>query len=481
MCSKVLIIEDTASFSSILKRLVSGTYGFEVDVAASFAEAELLLAANSDYFVAIVDLNLPDAPQGEAVDLVVSQEIPAVVFTASDDKAVKENLWVRGIADYAHKSGAYSLEYVLWIIDRIYKNKNVEVLVVDDALSSQLVIKNTLKVQNYVVHCASSGEEALEVLRENPGITIALVDRYMDGMDGIALTAELWDIRNTKELEIIGLSGAGDKTTSAQFIKAGANDFLVKPFLPEELLCRVNRCAERIDAFRELKKLNDDKNTIIGMAAHDIRGPLGSIHTASSLILNRNLQASKQNTLIEMIERSSGQLLELLETLLDMSAVEGGKTQLNYSDVDLSQLIEERIELYEGEAKAKRLELKSHIVPSLSLKADEIKVKQLVDNLITNAIKYSPRENEVSLSLKLEGQRAVFCVADHGPGVKKEEQAHLFEAYAVLSSQATGGEKKTGLGLAIARKIANAHNGRIYYADNEGGGSCFYFELPLSA
>jgi two-component system sensor histidine kinase/response regulator len=135
MAQKVLIIEDSAAFSGILQKMLLDTNAVLSDIAESHAEAEGLLQSHANqYFAAIVDLNLPDAAHGEATDLCVRYKIPALVFTSSTDQALKEDLWERGIADYAHKSGAFSLEYVMWAIGRLRKNSDVEVLVVDDSL-----------------------------------------------------------------------------------------------------------------------------------------------------------------------------------------------------------------------------------------------------------------------------------------------------------------------------------------------------------
>ncbi len=481
MPQTVLIIEDTRSFALLLQQLVATAHGFAVDIAGTYKEAKALLQEKAEaYFVAIVDLNLPDAPKGEAVELLESFNIPAVVFTGTNDQAIKEDLWARGIADYAHKSGSYSLEYVQWVVNRIYKNRQVEVLVVDDSKVARAAIVRTLGVQNYKVHAVQSGDEALAALSSYPGIRIAIVDQHMENMDGLALTSAIRELKNSTELEIIGLSGVGEKAMSAQFIKAGANDFLVKPFLPEELLCRVNRSADRLESFIDLLRLNNEKNRLLGTAAHDIRGPLGSIKTAANMLLNRNMDESKATSFLSMIERNSVHLLNLLETLLDVSVIESGQTVLNKSEVDLSALVSERIELYQGEAQAKQLEIRVNIQEALSLNLDEVKIKQLVDNLITNAIKYSPRNNPVEISLSAGNNSVVFCVADNGPGINKKEQQQLFKAYAVLSSEATGGEKKTGLGLAIAKNIVDAHGGKIYYKDRPGGGASFSFELPLA-
>ncbi|SMF24989.1 Signal transduction histidine kinase [Alteromonadaceae bacterium Bs31] len=481
MTEKVLIIEDTRSFSRILSTLIFETHGFQCDVAEDYASAkEILMHSREDYFVAIVDLHLPDAPEGEAVELVTERDLPALVFTATGDRATEEDLWSRGIADYAHKSGKFSLEYVVWAVRRIYLNRHVEVLVVDDSRASRLATEKLLHVQNYQIHTAGSGKDALECIQQHPNISIAVIDCFMEGLDGLQLTSALRDIKSSSELEIIGVSGQEGLALSAQFIKAGANDFLPKPFLPEELLCRINRGADRIEAFINQKKLNEDKNRILGTAAHDIRGPLAAMKTAAGLIRHQNVDNKRVNTMASMIEKNSLGLIELLESLLDVSAIESGKSELNLSELDLTELLRERADLYNDEALNKGIELNLALTDSICTQLDDVKIKQVIDNLISNAIKYSPKNAKVDINLKRDGNTALICVADQGQGIAKEEQGKLFKAFSVLSTRATGGEKQTGLGLAITKNIVEAHQGKLYYKARTGGGSQFFIELPLT-
>ena len=208
--------------------------------------AEFIVRNESkDFFVAIVDLELPDAAKGEAVDLVIEHEIPALVFTGNYNLQSQESFWSKGIADYVRKNSAYSLQYIKRIVKRIYLNRNSKVLVVDDSSAIRQTTAYILGLQRYHVLTAQSGHEALELLREHPDIKVCLLDCYMDGLSGMETAIKMRQTHSRDELEIIGMSSANDHYMSANFIKSGANDFLIKPFLPDELLCRVNHAAER--------------------------------------------------------------------------------------------------------------------------------------------------------------------------------------------------------------------------------------------
>lgn len=481
MPDRLLIVEDTKVFAQMLKTLVWQAHGFEADVADSFADVVKILAtpAKESYFAAIVDRQLPDAPHGEAIDAVVEAGIPTIVFTGTADEATEEDLWAKNISDYAHKSSAHSVEYVVWMIKRLHDNVDKHVLVVDDSLVARKTMVRLLKTQRFIVHTASSGLSALEILEAYPSISLAIVDCNMDGMNGLQLTSKIREKRNKDQLEIIGMSSHGGRSNSARFIKAGADDYLFKPFIPEEFLCRVNRAVDRIQQYEKLKELNELKNRFLSTAAHDIRGPLSAIYKAAKLLQERDWSQERKNIMLQMIASNSFDMQTLLNELLDFSIIESGLLRLNCEQVRLDKVLLDRIQLYSSEAEAKQLTIEAQFEQSPSLLLDRIKIQQVIDNLLTNAIKYSPANGKIVLSLHFDHSNAHLRIADCGPGIPKGEQSLLFKPYQILSSKSTGGEKQTGLGLVIAKNIVEAHGGRIQYHNAAQGGAIFSVTLPI--
>lgn len=476
---RVLLIEDSKSFAAILKGMIFEAHGFEVDVAEDLATTNAILASSAnEYFVAIVDYHLPDAADGEAIDAVVAYEIPAIVFTGSG-KALEEDLWPKSIADYASKTGAHNLEYVSRMVKRIFLNRSVEVLVVDDSKISCRYINALLNRQKFIVHTVQSGNDALAFLQDNKNTRIVIVDYHMDGMSGFELCTQLREIYSRAKLEIVGISSNDDRKTAAQFIKSGANEFVPKPIIPEEFLCRINNAADRIGSYIELDKLNNIKNQFLGTAAHDIRGPLGSIKTAADFLITRSPSDERKKILLKMIQNSSVELLKLLDTLLDVSVIESGIIKIDLAQTNISDCLQERIDLYQSEARLKSITLHADITPGIMAEVDQVKLKQVIDNLITNAIKYSEPDSSVGVRLAKRTDTLTLSVQDSGPGISKSEQEHLFKAFSVLSTKATGGEKKTGLGLAIAKSIVDAHKGKVYYQHNDHCHSTFFVDIPL--
>ncbi len=482
---KVLLVEDTRSLALALKHMIEETHRLQVDVFGDLSSTEISLNKKAeDYCVAIVDYDLPDAHHGEAVDVVIKNKIPCILFTGMNDGSIQEeDLWEKGIADYAHKSMDHSLEYVAWMVGRINNNALVDVLVVDDSSVARNSMARLLKIQQLNVFKAGSGEEALDIIRDNPQIKVVIIDCYMEGMDGMKLTSKIRESHKKNEMEIIGVSSQGGQKLSTRFIKSGANDFLLKPFTPGEFLCRVNHSIDNIEMYSELKKLNHLKNQFIGTAAHDIRGPLGAIQTSASYMLTRDLPEKKAEKLLQLINRSSKELIELLNNLLDVSAIESGSVELNLIEADVTEILNERVELYTTSIDAKEIKLQSEFEP-VNASIDLIKFKQLLDNLLSNAIKFVPKKGRIFLKLyqsDINAKKAfVFEVHDSGSGVEEEEIKLLFNPFTTLSSRSTTSEKQTGLGLVIARKVCKAHNGSLIYQHSELGGACFKVKIPVS-
>ena len=252
------------------------------------AEAQLRLENHvGDYFAATVDLNLPDAPNGEAIELVKQYDLPIVVFTSTNDDAIEKSLWDRGIADYVSKFGHYNLTYLSWVVNRIYLNQNIHVLVVQRDSSDLEQSKKLLKRHLFSVMTTTSGKDAITLLEHNRAINVVIVDTELEDMPGLKLTHTIRERYPGPEMEIIGLSETDSPNSSSKFIKTGADDYLDKPFQPEALFCRINHAVDRQERYRELHKLNQTKNQLLGTAAHDIRGPLSTIYTATDYLLKK--------------------------------------------------------------------------------------------------------------------------------------------------------------------------------------------------
>ncbi len=243
---KILLVEDNKALSKLIARKIANNTEFEVDIAYTLKEAQTLVG-NSSYFMALLDLNLPDAPNGEVVDYMLSKKIPSIVLTANVDKKTRKKVLKKDIIDYIFKGNMDDVNYIFQLIKRLSKNREYKVMVVDDSIVSRNEIKKMLKLQMYRVFSAAHGEEALVYIKDNPDMKLVLTDYNMPVIDGFELTKTLREEYTKMQMSIIGITASSDEMVSSKFLKVGANDFINKPFTKEELVCRVNNAVELLE------------------------------------------------------------------------------------------------------------------------------------------------------------------------------------------------------------------------------------------
>jgi len=251
----VLIVEDSQVVMKVLRHLSARALEFDLVYATSRAEALELLSQKDKWLAAIVDLNLPDAPDGELVDDVLAKGIPTIVLTGSVNDEKRDSLTRRGIVDYVLKEGRFSYQYAINLVNRLYRNQNIKVLVAEDSKVTRKFIVELLSRHLFQVVEVGDGQEALDAILADDQIKIILTDYNMPNRDGFELIHELRNKHEKMDLVIIGLSSAGDKYLSAKFIKNGANDFLYKPFSHEEFFCRIMQAVESMERLEHMRNM----------------------------------------------------------------------------------------------------------------------------------------------------------------------------------------------------------------------------------
>lgn len=253
---KILVVEDSRFFNNLVSTAVQGRIGADVVRAMSLAEAKEAVTGRADEFgLALVDLVLPDAGDGEAVDWLAEQNVPSIIFTGVFSADLRERLLVQNVIDYVVKDTPSSLDYLLDLVERLHRNRAVKVMIVDDSRLARRQAANLLRSYQFQVFEAESGARALRLLEEHPDIRLIVTDQHMPEMSGVEMVKRMRATHAQDRLAIIGLSSGGNSLLSAQFIKFGANDYLNKPFLPEEFFCRVMqnvRVLEMVDRLTDL-------------------------------------------------------------------------------------------------------------------------------------------------------------------------------------------------------------------------------------
>lgn len=253
MSKKLLVVEDSKPIASVIKKIAE-SLDYEVTVAGSLAETEKVIQGGQEFFAATIDYALPDAPDGEAISCVISHNIPGVVMTGKMDDETRQKILQQPVIDYIPKENSQAFLYLKRILHWQQTNNKSGILVVDDSVSARNHIVELLKRRNFSVFVADNGQTALEVLAENKSIKMIITDLEMPVMDGIELTNEVRKKYNRDQLAIVGISGAENGIHSARFIKNGADDFLRKPFCPEEFYCRVTQNIENLTNIEQIQK-----------------------------------------------------------------------------------------------------------------------------------------------------------------------------------------------------------------------------------
>lgn len=253
---KVLLVEDSRTYALALSRRLETELQLPIVVCQSLNELhEVVTEDRAAFTLAVVDLNLPDAPRGEAIDFTVQRRIPTIVHTGSFDLETRNRIMERDVIDYVPKDSTFTLETVVATAKRALANRETRILVVDDTAATRKLLAHMLKVQQYEVIEVSSGDEALVLLKDNPDIKLVVSDYYMPDMDGYELTRRIRREFASDRLRLIGVSSSSDRMVSVGFLKAGANDFISMPFIPEELQCRIASNVETLEQLEQLHSL----------------------------------------------------------------------------------------------------------------------------------------------------------------------------------------------------------------------------------
>jgi diguanylate cyclase (GGDEF)-like protein len=214
---------------------------------------EELSQEGHDYSMAVVDLNLPDSPYGEALDCAIEHHIPTIVFTATFDLNTRARILERNVIDYVLKDNEFALDNLVATVRRALMNRKTRVLVVDDVASARQALVDLLKAQQYLVVEASSGLEALATLETYSDIELVVTDHHMPDMSGYELTRRIRHRFGSDKMRVIGVSSSNDRMLSASFLKAGASDFVYRPFVAEELQCRIANNVETLTQMKQLR------------------------------------------------------------------------------------------------------------------------------------------------------------------------------------------------------------------------------------
>lgn len=365
------------------------------------------------------------------------------------------------------------------------------VLLADDNADMRDYVAKLLGEQ-YDVVAVPDGEAALRAARELlPDLILS--DIMMPKLDGVGLLAQLRADASTRTIPVILLSArAGDEARAAG-IETGADDYLIKPFAARELLARVKTHLELVRMRREAAEeralrnaaeaLVQERDQFLSLAAHELKTPLTSIRGYVDLFMRRTRQedrlSERDNRTLDVITRQVGRLNKLIAELLDLSRIQSGQFTMERRSLDLAALLrrvgdDTRLVLTRHSLD---LELPDH---PLVLYADELRLEQMLHNLIENAIKYSPFGGRITISAEQQHNGVCLMVRDQGIGIPETAREQIFQRFYRAHNANQQSVNGLGIGLYVVSEIVKRHGGTIDVTSQEGVGSTFMVYLPTS-
>ena len=356
------------------------------------------------------------------------------------------------------------------------------ILLVDDRPENLLALEGVLKPLGARLVKARSGEDALlYLLRET--FAVILLDVQMPRLDGLQTAQLIKQREQTRHIPIIFITALSRETAYVfKGYEQGAVDYLLKPIDPEILRAKVRVFCDlfvRGELIRRRSFESDAKDVFLADVVHELKTPLAAAKAQAQLALH---QLGEQRTdattarALRLISQQIDRLNRLVGDLLEASRLESGSIELEPTEFDLSALLEEMRNRMQP--LGDRHPIRLTVPEKLLITADRDRVEQVVANLLSNAIRYSPDGGAIDVSAEIVGNRAHIHIRDQGLGIPKEHQQLVFERFGRAHGSAFGG---LGLGLAISKGIVERHGGRIWLESSgrPGEGSVFHVELPL--
>jgi len=371
----------------------------------------------------------------------------------------------------------------------------LRILVADDELGMRLGVARTLRdftvrvpdVNDEVafdVDQVESGEQALERIAERAP-DILLLDHKMPGISGL----DVLDVVREKYTDMltIMITAYASIETAVTATKRGAYDFLAKPFTPDELRSTIRKAASRLILGKQARKLAEEKRQVrfqfIRVLGHELKAPLAAVEGYLHMLENPALAgnaAAQTEAISRSLIRVEG-MRKLIADLLDLTHIESGQRQRQVAVVDLAEVAGAARDMFQAEAAAHQVTIEIHAPAGLSMTGDRGEIEMILNNLISNAIKYNRDGGRVNVRLERQDGRVTIDVADTGIGLTPEEASRLFGEFVRIRNEQTQNILGSGLGLSIVKKLAALYGGEVSVESTPGAGSTFHVVLAEPA
>ena len=360
-----------------------------------------------------------------------------------------------------------------------------KVLIIDDNYDNILLAMALLKKLDLELSYALSGAEGLELVRKDMPDVI-LLDVMMPEIDGIEVCKIIKDNPITRDISIIFVSAKAEIDSVVSALGAGGVDYITKPFRQPELIARlkthlqISLAQKTVKAQNHLlEKLNKEKDQLMQITAHDLKNPLAGVLS----VLEELTDIDSVNELQEHITNAKygiSSAMSIIYDLIDVYALENGKIRYNDEIFDVNTVLKNCINSHKLKANFKNISFTVSLSnDSLYVEIDKHKFSRILDNIISNALKFSSNNSEIIITTTIDNGYSVISIKDEGPGIQLEENSLLFQKFTTLSAQPTANENSTGLGLFIVKTLTLAMNGTIECQSNPGQGTTFILKFKL--
>ncbi len=366
------------------------------------------------------------------------------------------------------------------------ENARFSILVVDDNKENLKVVSNFLKEKGYQIALSLNADDALKVIRENP-IDLILLDIMMPGTDGYTFCRKLKADEELREIPVVFLTAKTETADLVEGFRVGGVDYITKPFQKEELLARVKNQIDLSYAKKQIQdqadqiiRINKTKDRLYSVIAHDIKSPFANISMLLSSIAEGYLQPGTEeyDEILQSLNTSTKETYALLENLLRWTRAQTGDLDCVPEKVSLQEIAGNIVRYLGPNAKKKDITLELLLEDELYCLADSMMLQSIIQNLVSNAIKFTPEGGTIIISGNLKDGRVRIAVKDTGVGIPEEKLDKLFSSDGHFTTVGTNNERGSGLGLLLVSDFVKRNKGSLQVESEAGKGTIFTIFLP---
>lgn len=493
---RILIVEDDKAISLALQKRLT-ELEFEVVAFDSFEACQNGVIFDRDFFLAILDLYLPDSQDGQIIDFILSLNIPVLVLSTVLDDNIRDMMISKNVIDYVIKGGEDDIEYVVSFLNRLRKNRDKKALIIDDSKTYQEIFKNHLQSLMFKTICTNDAQEGIELLRQDKDIILCIIDYHMPKINGLEFTKIARKLKKMDELAIIAITGWGSNDIMAKFLKLGANGYLNKPFTKEDFNFKIMGILFYFDIFETLKQININleqkvreelekrqqneqmlihqsklaaMGEMLNAIAHQWRQPLNALGIITQSIEDDVMHDE------HLRKRISNKIQKAMEFIHYMSKTINDFRNFFKQDkervlFDVGMVIKEIISLFKPQIENYGIQIEIDEKDKVSIKGYKNEYKQAILNIISNAIYQlkSKKGGKIEIIVFKEDDKSKVIISDNGGGIPHEIIDRVFEPYFSTKPEGEG----SGIGLYMTKVIIEKNMEGKVVAKNSDVGAVF--------